>query len=156
MRIHSNWSLFLKCISATKGHHPPPPIPVQTSQARWIGVWIQTICFFLMVWTLALIEPGVPFTSHCFDCCLFLGMWNNTTDLFIVPILSNIDIQCRRIIFRNFSLVLTCSFFNSLLRSLGTHLANFIDRLISLCSVTLKVLVDMPWTIMSFLTVTRL
>jgi hypothetical protein len=44
----------------------------------------------------------------------------------------------------------------SSLRSLGTHLADFLDRLRSSCRVAWMVLVDTPWILASFLTVTHL
>jgi hypothetical protein len=83
-------------------------------------------------------------------------MWKNTADWSIVTILSNIGIEWWQIILRNSSLVLTHSFFMLSLRSLGTHLADFLDRFRSSCSMAWMVLVDMLWTLVSFLTVTCL
>ncbi len=94
----------------------------------------STICLFLVAWTLALIGPDLPFSCHSLLCCLVSGVWNDIADSSIVIILSNMGERWQTIA-RNSSLVHTRSFFMSTVSSLGTHLANFLDKFRSFCSM---------------------
>ncbi len=40
----------------------------------------QHNCFFLVAWSLALISPGVPFTSQCLESSLVLYVQNNAAN----------------------------------------------------------------------------
>jgi hypothetical protein len=88
----------------------------------------STIYFDLDAWTLALIGPGAPFTSHYLLCCLVWGMWKDTADSSMVTIQSNIAMEWRRSSDMKAPQVLTLSFFMSWLRSLGTYRADFLER----------------------------
>ncbi len=77
---------------------------------------------------MALIGPGAPFTSHCLDCCLVCGVWNDTADSSMVTIWSNIAMEWRRSSDMKAPQALTLSFFMSWLKSLGTQRADFLMR----------------------------
>ncbi len=108
-------------------HHGPPGHVVGVDETLTVKEG-QTICFILDTWTLALIGPGVPFPTHCLECCLVWRVWMDTEDSFMVTIKSSIAMECWQISAMKGSQIPTLLFFISWVRSLGTHQANIFER----------------------------